>query len=84
MYIGQLEQDALQLQEEIQREIEQHWKPPVGLGDDVVCQIQAIIGWDGTVHSLHIQQKSGVLAYDMHARSAVLAMKFPEAAWVKN
>jgi len=84
VYVGQEELDAMQLQEKIQHEVAQHWKPPCGLGDDLTCLIAVMVNWDGTIESITMQQQSGVLAYDVSARSAVRAMQFPRAAYGKE
>jgi hypothetical protein len=84
IYIGQVERDALLIQEEILKEIEHHWRPPVGLGSDKVCQIKILIDWDGTIKELVVKESSGILAFDIAARCAVVAMKLPKASWGKD
>jgi hypothetical protein len=84
VYVGQVEWDALQVQTDIKHEIERHWRPPAGLSRDLVCQIKVVVTWEGAVDSLVVVQRSGVLAYDVHARATVAAMKFPKATWGKE
>ena len=84
LYVGQVEWDAMQVQAEIKHEIERHWRPPAGMARDLVCQIKIVVAWEGAVGSLVLQKRSGVLAYDVHARAAVAAMKFPKATWGKE
>ncbi len=84
VYVGQLEHDALALQEEIFKEIEQHWSPPVGLGRDKECQVKVIIDFDGAIKELVIEKTSGILAFDVSARTAIMAMVLPKASWGKE
>lgn len=82
--VGQVEWDALQVQEQIQQELEQHWNPPMGLNGDATCQIKVVIDWSGIIKQVTTQISSGVLAFDIHARSTVFAMHFPKVAWGKE
>jgi hypothetical protein len=84
VYVGQAEMDALRIQQEIQKEIEAHWKPPAGLGAERSCQIKIVVDWQGKAHALDMIKPSGLLLYDVSARNAVLAMSFPSTAFGKE
>lgn len=80
IYVGQAELDGLKLQQEIQQEIEMHWRPPVGLADAGGCQIKAFIDGQGMAVNLQMVKASGVLLYDVSARAAMQAICFPPIA----
>jgi hypothetical protein len=68
----------------IEQEIVSRWRPPRGLSKDLVCQIKCSIGGSGTVVACKFEKSSGVLIYDMAARSAARAMMLPRWAWGKD
>lgn len=68
----------------IEQEIVSRWKPPRGLSKDLVCHIKCCVGGNGTVISCHAAKSSGVLVYDMAARSAARGMNLPRWAWGKE
>jgi len=84
LYIGQAERDAILMQELIQQEIEERWRPPVGLSKELVCDIKVVVGWNGKAERVEIEKASGVLVYDIQARATVLAMNFPKLACGKQ
>jgi outer membrane biosynthesis protein TonB len=84
LYLGQVERDAFLLQQEIFNEIENHWRPPVGLGSEKLCEIKLLVDWDGSIKELKVAHTSGVVAFDVAARSAIIAMALPKAAWGKE
>lgn len=76
--------EVARMQEVIEKELVAHWKPPKGLPKDLECQIKARLGGQGKVVSCSIEKKSGVLIYDMAARTAARAMELPRWAWGKE
>ena len=80
IYVGQLEYEALQLQEAVQRELQTHWKPPIG-NTGLTCTIRIVIDWQGVISDTITEQTSGVLMFDMSAEQAINAMTFPKTAW---
>ncbi len=80
VYVGQEEWYALQIQRAIEQELTQHWHVPHGLSSDLSCQIAATVDWQGNVQQVRIAQSSGVLAYDISARSAATHMQLPALA----
>lgn len=83
-YVGRDDLDALHMQEYISQELVNHWQPPIGVPKDRICELKVLIDWQGKVTDIRIQKPSGVLVYDMSARSAVLAMNFPKWLWGKE
>ncbi len=66
----------------LQEELAKCWKPPIGVPCDCVCQIKVVVSWNGIVKELDVAKSSGVLMYDVAARSALHTMKMP--AWSKG
>lgn len=83
IYVGQLELEALQLQEAVQRELQTYWKPPIG-HKGLTCNVTVMVDWQGVISEITITQSSGVLMFDMSAEQALSAMTFPKTAWGKN
>jgi outer membrane biosynthesis protein TonB len=79
VYIGQAERDALYMESLIRREVESKWRPPAGLSKDLECDIQLEVDWNGKAGQITVIRASGVLVYDISARSAIKAMSFPPA-----
>lgn len=80
LYVGQLEMEALQIQEYIQQEIVQHWCPPPGIRKDIYCTIKVIVGLDGKVSKIDLERPSGVLLFDGAAQRAATKLNPPK--WV--
>ncbi len=83
IYVGQLEYDALKLQDALQGEVERCWQSPPGL-QDISCEIKVVLDFNGKPHAIDIQNSSGVLMYDLSARGAVQSIAFPNFAWGKE
>jgi len=73
--------DTPQIQQYVQNEISQKWTPPIGLPEDLMCEIIIQVGNDGSVEDSKIEKSSGVLIYDLSARSAASSLSLPRWAW---
>lgn len=82
--ISQKEQDARDLQVLLQEEMQEHWHPPVGLSKDLVCEMVVCVDAHGNVSHFDFVTTSGVLVYDVHAQSTLMAMEYPKQAWGKQ
>jgi len=71
IYVGQLEMAAIQMQDEMHQEVSKSWKPPAGLPKDLQCCVKIVVDWNGRVHEAIVEKPSGVLMYDISARTAV-------------
>lgn len=78
--VEQPEWYALQLQEALQSELVQHWSVPVGLPSNLMCQITIEVNQQGLVEKSKILRSSGVLVFDVSARTAASNMKLPQIA----
>lgn len=84
IFIGREELALLQMQAAIEQEISTVWKPPYGLSKDLTCEIIAIIGKDGKALKTIVQKSSGVLIYDVAARTALAKISMPLWAYGKE
>ncbi len=83
-YLGRKQLDTVHIQRALAQELRAVWHPPEGLSDDLEATVCVDVGHTGEVVSVDTQQESGVLVYDIHARTAVYAMQFPRACWGKQ
>ena len=81
-YVGQVEMEELDRQEELQQVVSQYWKPPVGLRDGLECSLTFMVDADGNATQVVVQKTSGVLVYDMAARMAIAQMQLP--SWARG
>jgi hypothetical protein len=65
----------------LQNELSKYWAPPPGMADDCKCQLTACIDRTGVVSDVMVQESSGVLIFDITARSALLAVAWPVWSW---
>lgn len=84
MYVGREDLAILEMYEQLQREVVRCWRPPVGLGAQLACTIAVKIDWQGQVEASMVAQSSGVLAYDISARSSITTMTFPRSTYGKE
>ena len=82
VYATVREVELYRQQQLLTQEIVQHWKPPAGIAADCACQVSFTVDWNGQLADIGITQSSGVLIFDLAARSALCAMKMPE--WAKG
>lgn len=66
----------------LQKELANYFKPPIGVPADCICQISVAVDWHGVIKELTVIQSSGILMYDVAARSALYTMKMP--SWSKG
>jgi len=77
IYIGRHELDALYMEQAIKDEVSKHWRPPLGLPKDLLCTINVLVGWDGSIKNVVVSQSSGVLMYDISARNTLSKLELP-------
>ena len=68
----------------LQQELAKHWQPPVGIDRSCACAITAHIDRQGKIEDIIIDDSSGVLMFDVAARTAMLAMNLPHWTWGKS
>ena len=70
LYVGQQEMEAIQMQDYIQQEMAQHWRPPSGMRKDLMCIVKVVVAFDGALARVDLEQPSGVLLFDGAAKKA--------------
>lgn len=82
-YVNATELEQLTLQQYIQQEIGEYFRPPHGLEGQLQCQVRLSVNADGSVKESAIMQSSGVLIYDLAAEHALnKILSFPE--WARS
>jgi len=71
LYVGRADLDQLAMQNAIQAILSLSWQPPLGLPEDLACQISFKIGNKGVIEELVMTKSSGILMYDIAVQSAL-------------
>lgn len=66
----------------LRTDIANAWSAPPGIDNACWCKVQVMVGFDGIIKQLDIQESSGVLIYDMTVRRALLQAQLP--AWIRG
>lgn len=69
---------------EIVEAVKRWWLPPLGVRPDALCIIMVTIAPTGACKEAIVQHSSGIPAYDIAAKSAVLKSNFPKHIWGKQ
>src|SRR5207302_6458741 len=77
------EVEALRRGAQLQKELVQKWKPPIGVSPDCMCEVSFFVNTSGTIEDLKMVKSSGVMMYDISARQALFAMKMPQWTYGK-
>jgi len=84
LYVGREDLRALKIHDHVQQEIAHHWKPPRGLSKELSCCVNVLIDWSGKPKRVETKKSSGVVMYDIAARSAVFDITLPKWAHGKE
>lgn len=68
----------------LQEEILHYWHPPAGIDNKRPCLVHATVGFDGKTSRIEIAESSGVLMYDIAARSAMHQIVLPRWTYGKR
>ncbi len=82
--VGYRDIETLRCYNVLQKELVKYWRPPIGVLDGCSCKIKIFVGWDGSILGIKMIKQSGVLMYDVSARSALFAMSMPRWAQGKS
>jgi outer membrane biosynthesis protein TonB len=77
------EVEALRKQAQLQKEIVQTWKPPIGVSPDCMCEVSFFVTSKGKIENIKIIKSSGVMMFDISVRQALFAMKMPQWTYGK-
>lgn len=72
------EAEALRCSAQLQKELVQKWKPPIGVPPECTCEISFFVTTMGSIENLKMVKGSGVVMYDISARQALFSMKMPQ------
>jgi outer membrane biosynthesis protein TonB len=78
------EVEALRMQAQLQKEIVQTWKPPIGVSPDCSCDVSFFVTATGTLNHIKMVKPSGVMMFDISARQALCATKMPHWTYGKT
>lgn len=84
LYVGRQEWEQMQRQTELQESMIEVWQPPLGLSDDLSCEIQVVFDLQGAIKAIVMYKASGSSMFDMSARQAVYSLKVPQWAYGKE
>jgi hypothetical protein len=77
------EVEALRRGAQLQKELVQKWKPPIGISPECMCEISFLVNRSGVIENLKMVKCSGVIMYDISARQALCTMKMPQWTYGK-
>jgi len=77
------EVEALRRGAQLQKELVQKWKPPIGISPDCMCEVSFSVSTSGAIEDLKMAKSSGVMMYDISVRQALFAMKMPQWTYGK-
>ena len=74
------EKIALTKQFAFERALTQAWHPPVGIRERS-CTLKVHAACDGSVRAIDTIKSSGLMMYDVQARSAIFSLVMPSEVW---
>jgi hypothetical protein len=84
VFVGYEQFDECVIGSKIQHAITQSWTPPVGVDQGVCCEMKVTVSPDGTADSIEVVKTSGILVFDMSARTALQQIEFPKEVHSKT
>lgn len=77
-FVGSYDLEIIQMKQQIQEQVALYYKPPVGIGKKLICELTVLIGPHGKAETVTIKKRSGNIANDVCARAALLKVTFPK------
>lgn len=84
LYVNQDTYQQMEIARAVQNSIIEHWVPPLGMPNNIACQVQIIVNGQGKAADVKVLKKSGVAVFDMAARRALLQVDYPKLVWNKT
>lgn len=78
VFVGYEQFDECVIGSKIQHAIVQSWTSPVGLDQGISCEMKIAVSLDGAADSIEVAKSSGILVFDMSARTALQQIEFPK------
>ena len=79
--IGRYDLTEIQLYKILHLRISKNFSPPKGMPKDARCVVNIWLDKTGRIKRLEIEKSSGVLAFDIAAKNAANATKYPPQVW---
>jgi|GEM_PF-1333327 len=77
-FVGRHDLEAICIKELIQAEVVKYYKPPIGIAKKAICELAVVVGAGGKAERVTVKKKSGSIANDICARTALLKVTFPK------
>jgi len=84
IFVGYEQFDECVISSKIQQSVVQNWTPPVGIDPGTACEMKVNISLQGAANSVEIIKSSGILVYDISARTALSQVEFPQEVYGKT
>jgi hypothetical protein len=78
------EVEALRKHAQLQKEIIEKWKPPIGVSPECTCDVSFFVNNKGMLEHIKMIKNSGVMMFDISARQALCAIKMPQWTYGKT
>lgn len=65
----------------LQQELVRVWHPPIGVTKECACCVRVAVTRDGAIQKVDIVNSSGILMFDVAARSALYSAQLPKWTW---
>jgi hypothetical protein len=83
-YLTPKEYNQALIQDALKEAIVSVWAPPAGMNQNLSCHVVITVGFDGVILTTDIEQKSGVLIYDIAVEQAIAQVVMPQPLWGKK
>ena len=83
-FVGYEQLESLTIQYRIQKSVQQHFKPPVGVSKSASCELSVQVNKQGKAQQVTMSKSSGIMVYDVSARGAIRHIEFPKEVWNKT
>ena len=84
VYMGRDDMAALNAQELLQEAVQSVWRPPVGMPGGTTCELKVAVDWAGVACDILVEKRSGILMFDVSAKSAAKKTNYPKMFWGKT
>jgi outer membrane biosynthesis protein TonB len=82
--MGDADQVFIRYQKYVQQEIENRWKPPLGVPKGTECTVLFEVSSDGAVANFEIVKRSNMLLYDLSITRVAKRFTFDKSLWGKT
>lgn len=82
--VGRHDLEQIEIIGAVQREINQYWRPPVGMPKDLECGVRILVDSVGKVTNLKVEKPSKSLVFDMSIKRDILKTTMPKELWSRE